>query len=515
MGICDVLGETLLESGSTPLSVEELSVYVRENIINNDDERKRMAMHRQRQEFYQDGGKNHVHDLINKVIKDQDVRRLRNEWVEVASFNNIVKRITNEKSTVYQEPAVRSVTDEASNQTYNDLQILMRQNERARQWNRLGNLHRTILVGVRVRNIGTLDEPIAQPVFDIITPAEIAGLVTNPKDPTRLEGAVIEIKGTQGRSHAKCPRYVLWSNDERAYLNDDGIVLSITEHEIGRMPLVLLRLEEDTGSLWPGETGSDLVSAQMSIAFANLCLMKELKSATKTPLLSGDLTTMSRNQAADTELPVELGEGVIASVQDMGMDLSMFRDTASYVLETVAANNGISSDLLKQKAQTSAASRDLMRLPLRELRLEQHSPLREFERELAVVQSMVMAHDAPEYAFDVDGWSIDFADPQTPLGEREQLDVFETKRRLMLTSTVNHITESNPDLSRETSLERVKENIDDETVLAILRRPLSRISGADMGGATPADQTGDEDTDDEDNGRIENSDADFEGRGEQ
>ena len=144
---------------------------------------------------------------------------------------------------------------------------------------------------------------------------------------------MIEIKGVSGRKDSTTPKFVLWTNAEKAYLDEDGRFLEIVEHEIGRMPLVLLRLEEDTGSLFPGQAGQDLIRAQEAIWFANTCLMKETKSATKQAFLSGDLTPALRNQSIDTEIAAELPEGTVAEIRDMSMDLRLFTDTANHILD--------------------------------------------------------------------------------------------------------------------------------------------------------------------------------------
>ena len=486
-GICEVLGESLLGSTNTPISWEEFGRYMRDNVVGSPRESERVKRHRRRQEFYQDGGHVHVKNLIQKVIKDKDVVNLREQWVETANFNNIVKRIVNERSTVYQDPASRTVSGDANNKKYQQLQILMRQHEKSRQWNRLSNLHRTVLVQVRVRNIGSQVNPVPQPVFDIITPAECMGLVCSPRDPTKLEAVCLEIGSTVGVDASKTPKYLVWTNKERIYLNSDAYVIDVEDHNIGRMPIALLCLDESSShGLWPGMAGEDLISAQMALSFVQVCLLKELKSATKVPMLSGDLTSMARTQAADTEMPIEIPEGVIASVQDMGMDLGMFRDTANHIASVCASNYGLSADVMSHQGTQSAEARDLMRVPLRELRLEQHAPLREFERELALIQSLVMKVDAAPLAFEFNDWSIDFADPQTPRGIKQKLEEFEHARRLRLTSTYKHVAANNPDLTKEKAVEQVYQNVEDELHFHILQRPFMAMSGALHGGAPPA-----------------------------
>lgn len=441
--------------------------------------------------------------LIEKVINDDHVKGLRKEWISSSGYNNVTRRIINAMSTVYQEPAVRNVA--SGNETYQRAQQAFRQHERMRQVNRLANLHRTLLVGVRVRNIGSESTPILQPRLDIITPAQVRTLITSPKDPTRLEGVVIELATMGTRPAAQKVSSVLWTNRERGYLDEDGNLLATPEdHGLERMPFVLLRLDEDTGGLW-SKFGRSLVSAHKADWFAELCLLKETKSATKQAILAGDLTSVARGQAADSEVPVELPDGVAHQIADMSMDLAMFRDTANHIVDTIASSYGIAPSILRHEGVQSAEARDLMRVPLRELRLEQHSPLREFERELAEVQAMVLREDMPELAFDTNGWHIDFADPQTPKSGKEALEEFEHARRLRLTSTIKHVMAKNPDLDEQQATDFILDNVEQELWFHTVQRPFMRISGAD--GGNPEDVTTTEtvetSSDDGSNGRTQ------------
>lgn len=500
--IRNVLAESLLGPG-TALDWKDVSRHLRE-MINDNSNKARIADHRERQEFYMDAGHAHVDALIEKAMKKTLNRELRKEWVDAAGFNNVTRRIINAQSTVYQDPALRTVDNPTNNVGYQTAQQAFKMPERSRQWNRLSNLHRTLLVGCRVRNVGSQSAPVLQPRIDIVTPAQILTLITSPKDQTRIEGAVIELGGPKNKS---TPYSVLWTNHERGYLNGDGELMAVPEpHGFDRMPFSLLKLDEDTDSLW-STFGRSLVAAHKSEWFTDVCLLKETKSATKQAVLAGDLTSVARDQVSDSETKLELPDGVAHSVVDMSMDLSMFRDTGNHIVDTIASSFGIAPSILRHEGVQSAEARDAMRVPLRELRLEQHSPLREFERDLAEVQSMVLAKDMPSLAFSTEGWRIDFADPQTPRSEKEQLEEFEHARRLRLTSTVKNVMRRNPDLNREQAEAEIGENIADELWFHMMQRPFQALTGAMYGGdattATPAETGATTMSDDDSEGRTE------------
>lgn len=504
--IREVLAESLLGS-STPLDWDEVSRHL-QTVVNDQKQIDRVADHRERQEFYQDGGHTQMAELIDKTIKDAGNKDLRKEWIDAAGFNNVTRRIITTHSTVYQDPALRSVGGKTNNALYQKAQQSFQQHDRSRQWNKLGNLHRTLLAQVRVRNIGSQSIPVLQPRIDIITPAQIPALISSPKDPTRLEGAIIQLSGYTARAGKEQPHSILWTNREVGYLRKNGSLMAEpVEHGLERMPLVLLKMDDDTDSLW-SSFGKALIAAHKAEWFCEICLLKETKSATKQAILAGDLTAAAREQASDSETAITLPDGVSHQMADMSMDLSMFRDTSGHIVDTAASSYGIAPAILRHEGVQSAEARDMMRIPLRELRIEQHSPLREFERELAMVQSMVLKKDMPELAFEIDGWSIDFADPQTPRSGKEQLEEFEHSRRLRLTSTIKNVMRRNPDLDRKQAEAEIEENIADELWFNILQRPFMELSGAmhgapaDSGTVTPT-ATGDATSDDNSNGRAD------------
>ena len=98
-----------------PLSPSEVGRYLAEN-YGTDAERCRRERHARRNTLYRDGGCEYMKGVIDRVFKDPVVKELRKEWVEHARFSNSLKRIVNEVSTVYAEPAARKVAGDAANQ---------------------------------------------------------------------------------------------------------------------------------------------------------------------------------------------------------------------------------------------------------------------------------------------------------------------------------------------------------------------------------------------------------------
>jgi hypothetical protein len=470
---------SLLPSGAMgqELSWDQVSRHLRDH-YDTEAEKNREARHRLRDQLYADGGIEAMSALIDLVFVDPTVRELRKRWVKVSRFNNAMKRIVNELSSVYAEPAIREVDDEGENEKYRAVQEQCRQDEVFVRLNRMLNLHRWLLAGFRVRELASGER---EPVIDLASPS-IARAVIHPNDSTQVIGWLIRVAHRNYHSNSetdRVPSWVLWTDHEKAKLNDSLFIIGEPEpHGFKRNPWVPVTRGPMVPGFYPGDEGEDLVAAQMSIWFANICMLKETKSATNQTVLSGDLGAMSRNQAMDTETPIEAPDGVGVSTVDMSMDVSMFGRTADHILEHAANNYGMSLSLIKHQSATSAASRELMRVPLRELRREQQVPLRAFEKRFAEVQSMVLARDLPELAFKTAGWSIDFGESQTPLSSQEASLQFEKDRQLGLTNTVDFILEKNPDLTEEAAIEWLERNVKLEVLRNRLMRPLQAINGS-------------------------------------
>lgn len=459
-----------------PLSDEALAKYLKDHYIDNPAEKRRRLLHRRRQELYTDAGIEHIHRLIDEVYTKDTIRARLKAWAEVARFDNPIKRVTNDLSTVYRRKAKRTVSDPESNKRYRRLQQLCRQHERSRQINRLLNVHRSLFVGFRFR------EADRRPVIDIVTPDQCFA-VGHPNDPTLLVALIIEVKFRTARLQSTAPKYLVWSAYESFYLTGQGSIVRREPNKFGRIPYVYATLEPPIDGMWPGDVGEDLVGATISAWFANTNLLKETKSATKFPVVQGDMTTAARDQAADSDEVVEVPEGSLISSVDNSMDLGLFRSTSDHVVEHVANNYGMSSGVVKHQGVQSAEARELMRAPMHEIQEEQQTPLEEFEREFAELQVAVLRVDEPSLAFDLDGWAILFRQSKTPLDPKTRLEVFEHSRRLGLTNTLEYLMEEEG-LDEEQAWAKLLWNIMVELIRNEAMRPLQAISGSP---AAPAD----------------------------
>jgi hypothetical protein len=459
---------------SDPLSLQELGAYLREH-CDTQAEKDRNRRHCLRDEIYRDGGVEFMKGVIDKVFKDPDIRALRKDWVEHTRFNNPLKRVVNELSTIYAEPAKRFVSGDENNRRYQALLESIGMDERMFHVSCLLNLHRAMLVRFRVRE---LPDKTREPVLDWATPATVRA-VLHPNDPSLVIGWLIRTSYRTARPGTETPAWTLWTDYERVQLRDDMAPIADTylEHKLERNPWVGVCLSPVGPGFWPGDEGEDLVAATVSTWLANVLLMKETKSATKAETITGDGTAMMRGQPSDSELPRQIADGQSVTVTDMSMDLSLFRDTADHIIEHVAQNYGMSAALINQEGVQSAQARELMRIPLHQLRLRQQTPLRRFERALVGVMVAVIAKDMSDVSFTADGWGVTFGESHTPLSRDEEITLFIKERQATVDSTIAFIMRRDR-CTREQAVDRLRDFVDDEEVRNEMLRPLAAASGS-------------------------------------
>lgn len=452
----------VLPSGkyATDLSWSEVGRHLAKH-CNTDACKAREQQHALRDELYGDGGVKHMERVVEELFDDETVIEKRKKWVKYSRYNNVIKRIVNESITSYSEPAKRSLRDESKTESYQELLRGMQFDTVMQQVSRMFGLHRVVLVGPRVRILPGGD---LEPMVDIVTPSTFR-VVLHPNDNTLVIGYLIRQAFTSARRESDAhrePAWILWTDHERIYLDEKMMPIesTVVEHGLGLCPWVSVQRLPNRAGFWPGEEGEDLVSAQVSIWMSNVLQNKETKSATKQTLLSGDMTSAARQQAADTEMPIELPDGVAAATVDMSMDTSMFRDNSAFIGDSVANNYGMSSAFMKHQGVQSAEAREMMRMPLRELRQEMQPMFYLFESKFVRVLAVVVDKDAPAHRFELDGWSIDFADPQTPLTPKERLAHYKEMRAAGFDNPIAFVMRQNPDLTRDAAEVFILKNIE-------------------------------------------------------
>ena len=484
MSLPEVLSE-LPDGGrmSSPLDWAATIAWLRDKHLDPmGADARRIASATNRAKLYRDLGQDLVWKLIDENFQNSDVKELRQEWVEQAGYNNVTRRCVHELATLYRRAATRKVEDgNGNNLRYQTLQRVLRLNSTMLDVQRLATLHRSVFLMFRVLPWSRL------PQIDVVEPQNFR-LVTHPLEPTRLIAVIIDqAVDAPWIQPSDRPAYLVWTETERFRLTAAGHMIGDpVPHDFGRIPGLLVAISPPPGHLIDTTTFEDVIRAHISVWFENVLLLKESKSATKVTALFGDLASAMRKQALDSQIALQLPAGVGATPFDMSMDLSMFRDTADHILERAAANHGIPPAVLRGEGASSGYEIELRYVGIRERRIEQEPYFRHVERELAEVMSIVLKKDAPDLAFDPIGWSMNFGEVQMPLSAKEEIEVFEAKRRNNLTDTVEKTQQDDPDLSDDddAAWDVIARRIENETKRNILMRPLQAVSGS-LGMAQP------------------------------
>lgn len=489
-----------------PRTWSQVSDHLWNNYLASDAEKYRVKKFEERQRLFLGCGETDLEDMIDRVFKDPEVKAKRKEWVSFAKYNNVLRRVILEQATVYSLPAERTVgiapsrgvnptpEDEAKflvdlaafdeqNRRYNEVLRLCRFHEVMQRLNALLLLNRAVVIVPRMR-----EQPDGSwvPTIDLVTPSRFHA-VRDTIDPTLCIALIFQTDFQLADPMAQGPKWMLLSWHERAWINSAGRIMPddggspaksmIEEHGLGRIPAILATIDPPDGKLLDESTGEDLVAAQKLVTFFSVLMAKEAKSATLSTVVQGDVSAAVRKQADDSEVPLMLPEGVSVSTLDRAMDFLKFDDAGKRVSASAAANHGVAEEVMSGGVPTSADARDLVRVPLRERRLAQHVPLRQIEHDIVQLLSQVVAQYRADLAFTTEGWNIDFADPQTPLGTREALDVLEKELSLGLKSELRAIMDRNPDLSYEQAKQILLQLIEDRTFRIEAMRDFMAASG--------------------------------------
>lgn len=506
MPIRQTLALTPSGKPGAPLHDDELQAYLKKH-CDRDEDRKRERDHLLRDALYHDGGVKEVSALVGELFTDKDAMDRIQRRLTIARYSNATKLIVGEMSSLYSEPATRTVGepgDESQaakdNQAkYDALIEAMCFDEEMAHVNEMYSLHRAIIVAPRVRlttsEMSEADGMAAvvaggpDVVLDVHS-AATARAVMSPNDNTLVVAWLTRCQSRAVRgAHDRPPSWLLTSNHEWEYLSEDFHPIPGTrkEHGLGFNPWTsITSASRATPDFWPGDDGADLVSAHVSGLIIEACLIKETNTASRVPVATGDTGAMPRNQSLDSAGAIVASEGVSITTIDVGTDVDVFLKSTDHLIQRAGNNYGLSMEVLKHEGAVSADARELQLAPVRLRRRKQLKQFHRFERELAAKLAAMLDVLAPEIAFKFENWAIDFGEPQVVLSKKERLEIFEQERRLGLDSTYEFMMRENPDLTRDAAKAAVLANITDELDRNEAMRPLEAMSGS-LGAPVPGE----------------------------
>ncbi|MHC4703585.1 MAG: hypothetical protein ACYTFQ_23730 [Planctomycetota bacterium] len=454
MKLADRLG-TLPSGKVLPLSDTSMRRWFEEKYIASPTETRRRKEAELRLDFYNDLATDQIEEDINQLFKNNRVREWRKELIPFAEFQNLTRRVVNEISTVYSEPATRNISN--GDDKYQEFQRIAMMDRRMRRVNRMVNLCNDALVYFHVR-----PDDRDTPVMNTITPDQFWA-VSHPNDPTWLVAVIIDQTPRGLEVKDSDPHYLVLAEEEWFKLdkNIHLIPSTYTQHDLGRIPITLIQRELREDTILDATSGRDLISAHRAIALLNVLMLKHQKSGTKMAVAQGDTSDMARGQPMDEESLLEAPDGVALSTLDMGADPDTYITAARAVIKQIAANRGIPESVFDLSYQaTSGFEIELKRVGLREVRREQIVDYRQHERDQADLQSKVLASKSHGYTFSTEGWRIDFGEVETPQEPIAKLTYWDKLWEMGLANPVEMYLHQNPEATAPEALAAVERNVE-------------------------------------------------------
>jgi hypothetical protein len=449
VSILETLG-TLPSGEIRRLSPDQLTMFLRSKYqTRSEDDRKREAV--KRLDLFRDRGRRHFEGALDEIFKNTRVRQWRKDFVKLAEFQNITKRVVREISSVYSEPATREVR--SADTRYQELLHRVRFDRKMRQVNRYGNLLNHCLVWPDVVN--------GEPVMRTVTTDRFTA-IAHPNDPTRAVAFVIDQFPNGVEVRDTDPHYLLMSEFEFVKLDKSWRAAGApVEHGLGRMPALLWSREEPDDCVLDTSSGNDLTSAHMAVALLNTLMLKHQKSGTRLPYATGDTSAMASGQPMDEEHLLQAPEGVALNTLDLGADPKSYIDAVRAVIKQIAANYGIPESVFDLSYQaTSGVEIELKRTGLREIRRDQMLDFRPFERDLADLWSTVLKKAKHALVFETAGWSIDFGEIDTPQDPMVKLEYWSKLEDMGLANRVEMYLDMNPEATQAEAIAAVAKNIE-------------------------------------------------------
>lgn len=411
--------------------------------------RERMAT---RLRLYRDDGERDFYRLINKVFKDEKVRKDRTDMVEVASHQNITRDLIDEVASLYDRPAVRTIEDsDANDLKYRDICALLEVDDIMQEGLRLTALCNEVLVWSTVNSL-------KKPKLRLVTP-DAFDAIPLEDDATELAAVLFDRapsladKTEQGRRRV---HYELWDEQFRYLIDAEGrlvdglgnLALRPAEHGQGRIPGFLMHRRKPMEMLLDARHGKDITSAHLGVFLINCMTMRLAKSqGERQPILSGDMANVATRQSLDGETPLALPPGVIASMLDSKTSPEHYLQIKNDIIEGIEDAYGVDYN---DGAEQSGSSFVARRSKLTELREEQRRRSLLHEKMLCEL----LGHDPAAL-------TVDYREQAIPVSATEEVSLLQDKLKMGLDSPIDYLMRKDPDLTRDEAQALFDRNIAD------------------------------------------------------
>ncbi len=468
------------------LTDDELTKFLRERYRTSADQCRRDVA-RKRLDLYKDRGLRHFTEAVDGIYTNAQNRKWHRKFIELAQYQNLTKRLTNETAAVYSDRATRTVKQPGDK--YKVFAESVRLDRTMRKANRWTNLLNNCLIWPDVRDDGVA-------VTRVVTTDKFSA-VSHPNDPTRAVAYIVDQFPQGFRSRDSDPHHLVMTAAEYIWLDKEWRFVTRKPHTLGELPALLLSRDDVDDALLEHSPGNDVTTAHITLALLNAMLFKHQKSGTKMAIATGDTSGMARGQAMDEETVLEAPEGVAFQSLDLGANPKSYIDVARSVIKQISANYGIPESVFDLSYQaTSGFEIELKRSALLQMRADQILDYRPAEGHLARLWSKVLTEAKHPSRFSADGFGIKFGDTDSPSSPTDKLAYWEALEKMGLANRVEMYLEMNPEATEEDAVLAIQNNLQ----MRIDR--MRQFQSANGGGLFGSKESGDTAPTDRDGGRL-------------
>lgn len=433
--------------------------------------------------LYRDQGAVDLCWIIDQVYETPEYQTTLKKLVPVALEQNVTRRIVDEIASLYDRPALRIFENPAVNAMFHLEEKRLRLHEIAQESHRLATLCNEVLewqfAGIDGRTR-----------LAIVTP-DLFDAVPHPADRLTPAAFLLDVAPTttlQGDERARLPHYEIWDDTFRYLVNGHGSLVdegggmasAPIEHNLGRIPGILLHRREPTTEILDSTHGADIESVHLGVGLLNIMIMRLSKSqGERQPVLSGNLAGMAGGQVMNGEKPLLLPPEVVASMLEMKTDPDHYLNVKRDKIASVAQTYGMSYEQITYSEGADAASGKVY-----ELRREKLKEIRNEARRRSVMHEQMRAE---LMGFDASTMRIDYQEQAMPQDANEKLALMHEKAKMGLDSPIKYQMREDPDLSKEDARSRVRENLAEFGEVINWARALNMPANGDAGdpGKTP------------------------------
>lgn len=403
-------------------------------------------------------------DILKNAVNEQFNKKTRGNIQQMLAFDiNVLKRIVNEVSVVYQESAKRSyiigedkdgVPKEDEN--YNELLKNMPINLTMESTNQLTNLNNESLIYIVPRN-DTIE-------YDILTP-DIVEVYQSPSDSKKVEAIVFSQSFVDTKGDTTL-NYIYWDTSGNHLKFDremnpiktdgDGVNPYKDPDNPGQtiLPFVIFHKKFPINTVWNVTSGGDIVSStiQVAILLTYLNYLFKTQSFKQKYFTGVDIKDLPKELVNDPlwNIIIPSGDGKVG-VLDYQVLLDKLWEIIYAKIGAVANNYGMSLDNFKiiGTAQSGYALK-IKNLPLEKIVAQQIKLYRWHENELFEKTKIINNNQYPKKIIAEDGvFKIDFAEPIYPESPEDTRKKWSFDIKMGAKSIADYAQSVNPDLKSE------------------------------------------------------------------